>query len=111
MKIAALVDDIFFSSKISTTAKQVGSEIVFCKSAEAAPADADRICVDLNSSSFDAVGEIRKLKDRCAAPVLAYFSHVQVDLKQRAEEAGADEIMPRSVFSQRLPEILTNFPK
>ena len=111
MKIAALVDDIFFSSKISVTAKQVGAEIVFCRSAETVPADAHGICVDLNAHSFDAIGEIRKLKEGHAAPVLAYLSHVQVELKKRAEDAGADEVMPRSMFAQRLPEILANFPR
>jgi hypothetical protein len=106
MKVAALVDDLFFSSKISETARQVGCEIVFCRSAEAVPPDAARICVDLNASSFDAVSEIQKLKRVHSAPIVAYLSHVQVDLKRRAEEAGA-EVLPRSLFVQRLPELLS----
>jgi len=107
MKIAVLVDDLFFSSKISETAKQVGSEIVFCRSAEAVPPDAARICVDLNANTFDAVTEIEKLKRVHSAPIMAYLSHVQVDLKRRAEDAGAEEVMPRSAFVQRLPELLS----
>lgn len=107
MKIAALVDDLFFSSKISATAKQVGSDIVFCRSAESVPADAGRICVDLNAGTFDPVEEIKKLKRSHPAPIVAFLSHVQVDLKRRAEEAGSDEVMPRSTFVQRLPEILS----
>ncbi|HYR90236.1 MAG TPA: hypothetical protein VE422_39550 [Terriglobia bacterium] len=107
MKIAVLVDDLFFSSKISATAKQVGAEVVLCRSAEGVPPDADRICVDLNASTFDAIGEIRRLKGAHSTPIVAFLSHVQVDLKRRAEEAGADEVMPRSAFTQRLPEILS----
>ncbi|HYR44031.1 MAG TPA: response regulator [Terriglobia bacterium] len=107
MKIAVLVDDLFFSSKISETAKQAGSEIVFCRSAEAVPPDAARICVDLNANTFDAVAEIQKLKPVHSAPIVAYLSHVQVDLKRRAEEAGAAEVLPRSVFVQRLPQLLS----
>ncbi len=107
MKIAALVDDLFFSSKISATAKQMGSEIVFCRSAEAVPADAGRICVDLNANSFDPIMEIRKLKSAHSAPIVAYLSHVQVDLKRRAEEAGAEEVIARSAFVQRLPQLLS----
>lgn len=106
MKIAALMDDLFFTSKISATAKQVGSEVVFCRSAESVPKDADRICVDLNATAFDPVAEIQKLRASHPAPIVAYLSHVQVDLKRRAEEAGAHEVMPRSVFTARLPEIL-----
>jgi hypothetical protein len=107
MKIAALVDDLFFSSKMSETAKQVGSDIVFCRSAEAVPPDAGRICVDLNANTFDAIAEIAKLKSRHSAPIVAFLSHVRVDLKRRAEAAGAGEIMPRSAFAQRLPELLS----
>ena len=107
MKIAALVDDLFFSSKISATAKQVGSEIVFCRSAEEVPAEVGRVCVDLNANTFDAVAEISKLKRGHSARIVAYLSHVQVDLKRRAEEAGADEVIPRSAFVERLPGLLS----
>ena len=106
MKIAALVDDLFFSSKISETAIQAGAQIVFCRSAETVPVDAGRICVDLNATTFDPVAQIKKLKGIHAAPIVAYLSHVQVDLKKRAEEAGATEVLPRSAFVHRLPELL-----
>jgi len=107
MKIAVLVDDLFFSSKISATAKLVGSEIVFSRTAESVPADVGRICVDLNAATFNPVEEIRKLKTTHSAPVVAYLSHVQVDLKRKAEEAGANEVMARAAFAQRLAEILS----
>ena len=107
MKVAALIDDLFFTSKVSATAKQVGSEVVFCRSAEGVPPDAERICVDLNATTFDAVNEIQKLKASHTAPVIAYLSHVQVDLKSRAENAGADQVLPRSVFTQKLGQILS----
>ena len=106
MKIAVLVDDLFFSSKISAVSKQVGSEVVFCRGAAVVPPDVERICVDLNAGSFDAVEEIRKLKASHSAPILAYVSHVQVDLKRQAEAAGADEVMARSAFVERLSKIL-----
>jgi len=107
MKIAALVDDLFFSSKISATAKQLGSQIVFCRSAEDVPQEVARICVDLNSTAFDSVSEIKKLKRTHLSPIVAFVSHVQVDLKRRAEEAGATEVIPRSKFVERLPELLS----
>ena len=107
MKIAALVDDLFFASKISATAKELNTEVVFCSSAEKVPSDAGRICVDLNATSFDAIDEIRKLRPAHPAPIVAFLSHVQVDLKQRAEEAGATEVMPRSAFVQRLVELFS----
>ena len=107
MKIAALVDDLFFSSKISATAKQLGSQIVFCRSVEDVRQEVSRICVDLNSTAFDSISEIKKLKRTHLSPIVAFVSHVQVDLKRRAEEAGATEVIPRSKFVERLPELLS----
>jgi hypothetical protein len=108
MKTAVLVDDLIFSSKISAVAKQVNAQVVFCRSAESVPPDATRICVDLNAATFDAIAEIRKLKTTRGAPIFAYVSHVQVELKKKAEEAGATEVMPRSAFVQRLAAILSD---
>jgi len=107
MKVAVLVDDLFFSSKISASSKHVGAEVVFCRTAAGVPPDVGRICVDLNASTFDAVEEIRKLKASHSVPILAYVSHVQTDLKRRAEEAGASEVMARSTFVERLSKILS----
>jgi CheY-like chemotaxis protein len=106
MKIAALIDDLFFSSKISEVAKQTGASVVFCRRAESVPPDADRILVDLNASAFDAVEAIRRLATSHKAPITAYFSHLQAELAQRAVDAGVTEVLPRSAFVQRLPALL-----
>lgn len=106
MKTAVLVDDLFFSSKISATAKQAGAQVVFCRSADEVPSDANRICVDLNATTFNPIEEIRKVRTTLTVPIVAYLSHVQVELKKQAEEAGATEVMPRSAFVQRLAALL-----
>jgi hypothetical protein len=38
--------------------------------------------------------------------LIGYLSHVQGELKQQAQEAGANVVMARSAFSQNLPQIL-----
>jgi DNA-binding NtrC family response regulator len=42
-------------------------------------------------------------------PVIAYGSHVAVDVLQAAKERGADFVMPRGMFSAQLPQILERF--
>src|SRR5260370_443109 len=45
----------------------------------------------------------------CREPTISsvgFVSHVQGDLKMKAQEAGCDVVMPRSAFSQNLPSIL-----
>jgi hypothetical protein len=39
-------------------------------------------------------------------PVVGFFAHVQTELMQRARAAGFDEVLPRSAFVARLPDIL-----
>lgn len=38
--------------------------------------------------------------------IIAFLSHVQTDLAERARAAGCAEVMPRSKFTQNLAEIL-----
>ena len=106
MKVAGLIDDLFFTSKLREVALSLGAEAVICRSADAVPPDVSRIFVDLSATSLDPVAEIAKIKSGHSAPVTAFFSHVQIDMKERAERAGADEVLPRSVFAQRLAEII-----
>jgi hypothetical protein len=40
---------------------------------------------------------------------LGYLSHVQSELKKKAEETGCDVVMPRSAFSKNLPRILKDY--
>jgi hypothetical protein len=41
--------------------------------------------------------------------LLGYLSHVQGELKLKAQEAGCDTVLPRSAFSQSLPQILKRY--
>lgn len=107
MKVAGLIDNLFFSSKLNEVARSLGAESVICTTVEAIPPDVSRIFVDL-SAGFDAIAEILKIKATHSAPVTAFFSHVQIDMKERAELAGADEVLPRSAFAARLAEIIRN---
>jgi hypothetical protein len=107
MKIAALVDDLLFSSKIAEVAKQMGASVVFCKSPGSVPLDVDRIFVDLNATGFDALDAVQWLVLNHRAPITAYLSHVQTELARQAQTAGAGEVLSRSVFVQRLPALLS----
>jgi DNA-binding NarL/FixJ family response regulator len=47
---------------------------------------------------------------RAAAPdirIVAFLSHVQRELAEQAKNAGCDEVMPRSSFTQNLVGILS----
>lgn len=112
-KILAVLEDLFFTVKISESAKRAGLPITFVKSehdvlAQAAGKPA-LIIVDLNFAGIEPLKLIARLKadqELKGISVLGYVSHVQGELKQAAHEAGCDMVLARSAFSQNLPQIL-----
>jgi PleD family two-component response regulator len=115
-KVLAVLEDLFFTVKINESAKQAGLPIAFLKSekdvldqAESRPA---LIILDLNFAAIDPVKLIGKLKADAATKainLIGYVSHVQVDLKQQAQDAGCNMVLARSAFSQNLPQILKRY--
>ena len=62
--------------------------------------------IDLNCNSVNPVDLILRIKQESPKlPLIGFVSHVQGDLKQKAQEAGC-MVMARSAFSQNLPQIL-----
>jgi DNA-binding NarL/FixJ family response regulator len=112
--ILASVDDLFFRSKVRTTAKHLGIEIQFAATSDELVSQAKSlqptlVIFDLNSSRMDAIATIAALKaDRGTAELraIAFASHVHTELIAAARRAGADDVLPRSAFAGRLAEIL-----
>ena len=55
---------------------------------------------------LDAVRQIRENEATRELPVIGFLSHVDRDLAQRAESAGVTRVMPRSQFSETLPDLV-----
>ena len=113
LRVLAVVTDLFFVSKISAAARQAGCPIEYFRDPEklkqAAASEPCLVIVDLNATDLDPVALIASLKataETQQTQIIAYLSHVQHELKREAEKAGADLVLPRSVFSQNLLEIL-----
>jgi PleD family two-component response regulator len=113
-KILAVVEDLLFTVKISDAAKRAGLEVEFLKSEKDVIDKATHekpllIILDLNFSAVEPLNLISKLKsngEMKQISVIGYLSHVQGELKQQAQEAGANIVIARSAFSQNLQQIL-----
>lgn len=110
-RIVAMMDDLFFQMKVAETAKRLGLELKVAANGDALlgllePAP-KLVIVDLNARQqpIEAIQRIRAEKN--GVRVLGFLSHVQTDLAARAREAGCDEVMPRSAFTQNLAKILS----
>ena len=113
--VIAVVDDMFFASKIRAVAEVVGTEISFPRNREALiqkarEAKPQLIIVDLHNQKIEAPGLAAELKaddELRAIPLLGFFSHVQTELQRNALAAGFDRVIPRSVFARDLESILS----
>jgi len=115
-RIFAFVDDLFFMTKIMDTAKKLNVKVEFVKTLEelqekvasSAEEKPSLVIFDLNNVNAKPLATIPKVKSKFkkGTSILGFVSHVQGDLKMKAQEAGCDSVMPRSAFSQNLPQIL-----
>lgn len=115
-KILALVSDLMFAVKITDAAKRNGLAVEYVKTDEdflrkvaELPA---LVIIDLHITSASPVEMIRRVKESSEwkeVKILAYVSHVEAALKQQAQEAGADTVLPRSAFSANLVQLLQGY--
>lgn len=107
----ALVDDLFFIAKMQETARQVRVELRTVSTGAAlvqaaAEAAVKLIIVDLNArtGSIEALEALKNTAN--VKPTIAFLSHAQTELAERAKALGCAQVMPRSKFSQNLADIL-----
>jgi DNA-binding response OmpR family regulator len=112
MSTLLICPDLIFSTKIFSTAKALNVPVTAVRTLDAlreklATGQFTRLIVDLNATGVDAVEAVRVARTTSAPPhVIAFLSHVQTDLAMAAKEAGADQVLPRSAFSAKLPDLL-----
>lgn len=112
--IIIAVEDMFFAAKIRAVAEALNIPLRFAKNNEdvmsaAREENAALVICDLHNARLDAFKLAREIKEDerlQKTRLLGFFSHVQTELLQKAREAGFEEVMPRSAFTKRLPEIL-----
>jgi CheY-like chemotaxis protein len=116
-RIFCFIDDLFFMAKIQETARKLGVKVAFVKAdkdivsklanvpEEARPS---LIVFDLNNANAKPLTLVPRIKSKLkrGTSVIGFLSHLQGDLKVKALEAGCDMVMPRSAFSQNLPNLL-----
>jgi hypothetical protein len=119
-RIFCFIEDLFFMAKIQETARKLGVKVEFVKGDKEAVAkltgasEEERpalLVFDLNNANAKPLTLIPKFKTKFkkATSIVGFLSHLQGDLKLKAVEAGCDSVMPRSAFSQTLPNLLRRY--
>src|ERR1035437_2320988 len=120
-RIFCFIEDLFFLAKIQETARKLGVKVEFIKGGDKETvtkltdlpeADRPRLLVfDLNNLNAKPIALIPKFKAKLkkATSIIGFLNHLQGELKAKAVEAGCDTVMPRSAFSQSLPNLLRRY--
>jgi CheY-like chemotaxis protein len=114
--VLCVLSDLLFRSKIDDVARRLGLSMRVARSTEQmerhlAQSRPSLVLVDLECESLDAGDTIRALKarpDLTGVPVVAFAGHTNVVALRAGRAAGADEVLPRSVFTARLSDLLSD---
>jgi hypothetical protein len=121
VRIYCFIEDLFFLAKIQETARKLGVKVEFVKGSDKEAVtrvlslpEGERptlVVFDLNNVSAKPITLIPKFKTKYkkTVSVIGFLSHLQGELKMKASEVGCDTVMPRSAFSQSLPNLLRRY--
>lgn len=89
-RIVAVAPDLLFASRIEGALSAAGHEVTLAPSLSEAPLEqADLLVADLEVENAEALVGI-------GVPVLGYYQHTNVEVREQAEAAGVDLAVPRS---------------
>jgi CheY-like chemotaxis protein len=98
-RVLAVFDDLLLGSNVLGMLRAAGHDAQLTGAADVHPDDAAVLIVDLAASTFDGVAVVEGLRadgELGDTRTLGVYSHVDVDTRRRAEQAGFDLIVPRS---------------
>jgi CheY-like chemotaxis protein len=111
--VIVLADDLFWRTKIDHAARSAQAPAVFLSDpAElvnaADPSKTALVLVDLaiRQDPFAAIAALKNGTKTKGIHVVGWYEHVRKDLEKKGTEAGCDEVMPRSAFSQKLADLI-----
>jgi hypothetical protein len=102
--VALLSADLLFGSRVEGGLAAAGHAVMrFADQSEAlrGAADADVLVVDLTAEPYD-VESLGALD----TPTLGFYSHVEVEVRRRAEAAGFDLVVPRSRMAREMAALV-----
>jgi len=116
-RVLALTADLLFGSRIQGDLTAAGNDVELigdearlrARLGEADKPAADVLVVDLTDAELDGAGIVEALADEgslSSVGTLGFYSHVDVQARERAERAGFDRVVPRSRMAREGVELI-----
>jgi hypothetical protein len=100
-RVAAFIPDLLFGSNVVGALQAAGHEVQLVSD----PATAERpevLIVDLTTDPTQRLNQVRDTN----AKTLAFYSHVEHEVRSLAEAAGIDLVVPRSRMAREGPALV-----
>ena len=97
-RVVAFIPDLLFGSRVIAALQAAGHEAVLAgdpHALSAALTDADVVVVDLTFDAGERLAQLARAR-LPGMPALAFYSHVEVEVREQALRAGVDLVVPRS---------------
>jgi CheY-like chemotaxis protein len=110
-RIALLCDDLLFGSNVEGGLERGGHQVTRYDTPEAleeAPPQWDLLVVDLTIEGRERAAFAARMKQRPeldGVRTLGFYSHVEQDTRQAADEAGFDLVVPRSRMAREMAQL------
>jgi CheY-like chemotaxis protein len=115
-RAVTLVPDLLFGSRVQSLLAGAGHDVLAAGSADQLRERLDAcerplvLVVDLTDEELDGAGVLEALREEGRTGgvlALAFYSHVDVAARERAERAGFDQVVPRSRMAREGGELVT----
>ncbi|SRR5579884_3305084 len=107
-RVVAFIPDLLFGSNVLGALGAAGHEAVLVSDAEAIRRElpgSQALVVDLTADAGERIAQVRGAPhDR--VKTLAFYSHVEADVRAQAEQAGFDLVVPRSRMAREGPVLI-----
>ena len=108
-RVVAFIPDLLFGSNVLGALGAAGHEAVLVSDQDGLRRElpgADVLVVDLTADAEARVGQVTATP-RDAVKTLAFYSHVEQDVRAQAEQAGFDLVIPRSRMAREGGTLVT----
>ena len=101
--IVSFVPDLMLASRVSGSLQAAGHIVVAGRDPSAVdlPPDAEAVVCDLEAVDPAAVAAL-------SVPSVGFYSHVDIQTRAQAIEAGVDLVVPRSRMARELPDLVAS---
>jgi hypothetical protein len=103
-RIVAFIPDLLFGSNVVGALTAAGHEVQLTSSPS--EVDADVLIIDLTADAAERIAALGEV-DLSHVKTLAFYSHVETDVRAQAQEAGFDLVVPRSRMAREGAALVT----